>query len=97
MAEIDAQDVLDQTSPPLCKNKMLTSQVEELNSELKKARDMDLQYKKMLKPMLDERTIFDAKVWMTIHIHTYCAILVTIYLLLHCQHVFVACVAYVRM
>ena len=66
MVEIDAQDVLDQKSPPLCKDKELSSQVQDLKSQLRKARDMDSKYQKMLKPMLDERTIFDAKVRMTI-------------------------------
>ncbi|MCO5559077.1 hypothetical protein L7F22_012669 [Adiantum nelumboides] len=62
MAKIDCDDVLDQNTPPLRKHRTLASVVKNGRSELQTAHAKDLNYQEKLKPMLDDRTIFDAQV-----------------------------------
>lgn len=62
MAKIDCDDVLDQNTPPLRKHRSLVSVVKTSRSQLRKAHAKDLSCQQKLKPMLDERTVFDAQV-----------------------------------
>ncbi|KAI5075533.1 hypothetical protein GOP47_0009609 [Adiantum capillus-veneris] len=62
MAKIDCDDVLDQNTPPLRKHRTLASVVKNCKSELQRAHAKDLACQGKLKPMLDDRTVFDAQV-----------------------------------